>query len=166
MSDMMANMTVTPSGNADLDFLNGMIPHHESAIDMSGSYLKHGGTNEKLRELAKEIIDEQSDEIEDMKELIEKIETTGEKDPAMEEGYLNASEKMMAEHRQMQHGATSYADVEDAFAEGMIMHHQMAVDMAKAVLNYTNHEEVRDLAEDIIETQEKEIEKMREILNK
>ena len=147
MSDMMENMTVESSGNSSLDFLKGMIPHHEAAIDMAGSYLKHGGTNDKLKELAKNIIDVQSGEIEDMQQLIKEIEADGKTDKNMEQEYLNAYNQMISGHTQMDHGTSSYSDVEHAFTEGMIMHHQMAIDMARAVLDYTDYKEVRHLAE-------------------
>ena len=56
------------------------------------------------------------------------------------------------------------ATVDEAFAEGMIMHHQMAVDMSRSVLDYTDQKEVTQLAESIIEQQEQEISQMEQIL--
>lgn len=164
MTDMMEAMTVEPAGNASVDFLKGMIPHHESAIDMSLSYLKYGGTNEELKQLAKDIIEAQTDEIDQMNQLIKEIEDSGEKDEAREDGYLAAYDQMMSSHAHMHHGSSSAKDVEATFAEGMLMHHQMAVDMSRAILDYTDHEEVKKLAETIIAAQEKEIEQMEKIL--
>ncbi len=37
----------------------------------------------------------------------------------------------------------------------MIMHHQMAVDMARDILEYTDYEEIRTMAQNIIDVQEK-----------
>ena len=37
------------------------------------------------------------------------------------------------------------------------MHHQMAVDMARDILEYTDYEEIRTMAQNIIDVQEKEI---------
>lgn len=45
VSDMMEHMAVEASGNAAIDYLKGMIPHHESAIAMSERYLKYGSSN-------------------------------------------------------------------------------------------------------------------------
>lgn len=165
MSDMMDEMNVEPSGNASIDFLKGMIPHHDSAIDMSVSYLNYGGSNEELKQLAKDIIEAQTGEIEQMKDLIKEIEASGEKDEAKEEGYLTAYNKMMSGHAHMNHGTSKAPNVEAAYAEGMLMHHQMAVDMSRGILDYTDHEEVKKLAEDIIAAQEKEITQMENILN-
>lgn len=164
MTTMMKNMDVDPTGNASIDFLKGMIPHHESAVEMSRSYLNYGGTNYELKDLAEDIIEDQTDEIEEMQELIQEIEASGKTDKTKEEGYLKAYNQMMSNHQHMNHAASSYQDVEQAFAEGMLIHHQMAVDMAKAILDYTDHEDVRELAQDIIKTQEKEINEMEQIL--
>lgn len=164
MAEMMEDMNVEPSGNASVDFLEGMIPHHESAIEMAESYLKYGGTNQELKQLAQDIIDAQTGEIEQMERLIEEIEASGAKDEEKERGYLNAYEKMMSAHSHMGHGTSSASDVENAFAEGMLMHHQMAVEMAEAIYEYTDHDEVRKLAEDIVSVQKKEIEQMEQLL--
>lgn len=166
MSDMMEDMEIEPSGNAAVDFLKGMIPHHESAIEMSESYLEHGGTNNELKEMAKNIIQVQKKEIEEMDHLIQKIEDTGETDSQKEQKYLDAYQKMMSSHQNMNHTASNAQDVEQAFANGMIMHHQMAVEMSRIILDNTEQKDVRDLAQSIITAQEKEIEQMRKITDK
>lgn len=48
-----------------------------------------------------------------------------------------------------------------AFLSEMIMHHEGAVDMAKAALQNAKHQEIKDLAERIIAAQEEEIEQMK-----
>jgi uncharacterized protein (DUF305 family) len=63
-----------------------------------------------------------------------------------------ANEKM---HRDMAIPMTGNADVD--FVQGMIPHHQGAVDMAKIVLQYGSDPEIKKIAEDIIAAQEKEI---------
>lgn len=166
MSDMMEDMETEPSGNAAVDFLKGMIPHHESAIEMSESYLEHGGTNNELKEMANNIIQVQKKEIEEMDRLIQKIEDTGETDSQKEQKYLDAYQKMMSSHQNMNHTASNAQDVEQAFANGMIMHHQMAVEMSRIILDNTEQKDVRDLAQSIITAQEKEIEQMRKITDK
>ena len=39
-----------------LDFLRGMIPHHEAAIKMSESYLNYQGKSDELKTIAQDII--------------------------------------------------------------------------------------------------------------
>src|SRR4051812_47728727 len=62
MSKMMADMTIKPTGDADRDFVEMMVPHHQGAVDMAKAELKYG-RNEQLRRLAQEIIVTQQQEI-------------------------------------------------------------------------------------------------------
>ncbi|MFR3823734.1 MAG: DUF305 domain-containing protein [Hungatella hathewayi] len=64
MRNMMRDMENIPkTGNASIDFLNGMIPHHESAVEMADSFLEYGGNNETLKKLAETIKTTQTEEI-------------------------------------------------------------------------------------------------------
>jgi uncharacterized protein (DUF305 family) len=62
MTKMMRDMTLTPTGDADRDFVAEMIPHHQGAIDMSLALLRTG-RNQQLQRLAEEIIVTQQEEI-------------------------------------------------------------------------------------------------------
>jgi uncharacterized protein (DUF305 family) len=62
MDKMMADMMVPYTGNADVDFAKGMIPHHQGAIDMAKVVLQFGKDTE-IRKLAEAVVAAQESEI-------------------------------------------------------------------------------------------------------
>ena len=59
---MHSAMNIPLTGNADVDFIAGMIPHHQGAVDMAKIVLDHG-TDPEVRKLAEGIIASQEAEI-------------------------------------------------------------------------------------------------------
>ena len=62
---MHKDMTIKMTGNADVDFVRGMIPHHQGAIDMAKIELQYGKDPE-IRKLAEAVIKAQEAEIAEM----------------------------------------------------------------------------------------------------
>jgi uncharacterized protein (DUF305 family) len=62
MAAMHKAMMVPYTGDPDLDFVQGMVPHHQGAIDMAQVVLKYG-KDAQVRKLAREIIRAQELEI-------------------------------------------------------------------------------------------------------
>ena len=72
MDKMHAAMgDVAPSGNADVDFARGMIPHHQAAIDMAKTQLEYGSDPE-IRKLSEDIISAQEREIKQLEDWLTK----------------------------------------------------------------------------------------------
>ena len=66
---MHKDMEIAYSGNADLDFVRGMIAHHQGAIDMAKVVLAHG-KDAAIRKLAQEIVSAQEKEIAEMRDWL------------------------------------------------------------------------------------------------
>jgi uncharacterized protein (DUF305 family) len=82
MDRMMRDMHAPGrAGNADIDFLAMMIPHHEGAVEMARLLLIHG-RDPATRRLAEDIIASQVVEIEGMKRRLAILRAGGKSDPA------------------------------------------------------------------------------------
>lgn len=69
MAKMHKNMTIVPSGDADIDFVKSMLPHHQGAVDIA-KVLKEKGKDPELQKLADDIIAAQEKEIAFMKKWL------------------------------------------------------------------------------------------------
>ncbi|RDJ25373.1 DUF305 domain-containing protein [Bosea caraganae] len=68
---MHKDMDIAYSGDADADFVRGMIPHHQGAIDMAKVVLANG-KDPALKTLAEGVIADQEKEIAQMRDWLKK----------------------------------------------------------------------------------------------
>lgn len=142
------------SGNgnaADAMFVNGMIPHHQGAIDMA-ELAQKDAKHEEIKQLADDIIASQSAEIKEMNQMKADLPSTNAS--AMSESMMNMMNGDVDELR----GAKNF---DEAFLLAMIPHHEMAVQMARSVKSNGESDQVATLAGNIITAQQREIKEMR-----
>ena len=68
---MHGDMAIEFTGDADVDFLRGMIPHHQGAVDMARIVIEHG-TDPEVRAFAEGILAAQEAEIAWMRDWLAK----------------------------------------------------------------------------------------------
>jgi uncharacterized protein (DUF305 family) len=146
------------SGQVPFDqaFIDAMVPHHREAIEMAKAAQARGLTQPDLEDIAADIVSSQQREIDQMLEWREQWFGSRQVGAVLPE-VLGVPEDELG----MKHGSAddvgSAADVDAKFAEMMIPHHEGAIAMAEAAKERADHEEIRDLADAIIEAQEREI---------
>ena len=142
------------SGN-DLMFAAMMVPHHEQAIEMSEIALTKS-TNPEVIELATEIKNAQSPEIAEMKSW---------GDLKMGSHMGHNMDGMLSDDEMAALNSALGDEFDRLFLEGMIKHHEGAIEMAEMVVDSQNTR-ASALGKAIIETQKLEIARMKELLNK
>lgn len=156
------NSTAVSAGSVPFDraFIDAMVPHHESAITMAQAAKRMGLTQSDLIKIADDIIRSQQTEINSMVGWRKEWFGAGEIDPAGADTLGLSESEMGMLHRPEDLSGTG--DVDRAFAQMMIDHHEGAIRMAELARERGQHGEVKDLAEDIIEAQQREIDVMEE----
>ena len=164
----MGEANVSQQDSIDAHFIEQMIPHHQDAITMA-KLAQTKAHNQELKQLADNIIDSQGKEINMMKDWYKdwfNQELPSGKD-VMEHHGMESGVGMHMGTTGTKEDYTSLAEAENfdrAFVEHMIPHHQMAVMMANMLKEGSKKPEMKKLADDIINAQTDEIEKMRDWL--
>lgn len=149
-----------PEAAFDRAFIDAMVPHHRSAIAMAKAAQGRGLTQPDLERIAADIVVSQQREIDKLLEWRESWFGSRELDP---EGAAKLGVPE-AEGGMMEHGPDQIleaVDVDGTFAKLMIPHHEAAVAMAEAARARSARPELKELAEQIISAQEREIGIMR-----
>ncbi len=140
-------------------FLAMMVEHHQMAVDMGDAELQ-AGDRPVVKALATKIIGEQKKEIAQMRSWYRAL--YGEDVPEIDMDDMGVS-TMMGMSGMSPEAITAAADPDEAFLRMMIPHHAGALLMADMVLNSTANDDVKALANRIIDEQSKEIAEMQEL---
>jgi uncharacterized protein (DUF305 family) len=158
----MASSPGAASAPYELQFLDSMIVHHKGAVDMAMLAEKRSQRKE-VKELAASIIYDQEKEIGKMSEwrdlwFAEKAKAVNMEFPGMSHDAGGMELKKLE--------SLTGQEFDAEFVRQMISHHEGAVEMAKNVQKRDARKELKELAGDIIASQEPEIKQMKEWLAK
>lgn len=154
-----ANMKSSPNAASqpyDLQFLDTMMVHHQGAIDMARP-AETKAQHVELKEMARNIIRDQEREIAQMKQWREQWYAGKPEAMNMEMSGMMDSMRGMDMNKM---NAASGNEFDLMFIDMMIPHHQGAVTMAREALTKAEHPEIKRLAQQIIDAQEREITQM------
>ncbi len=152
---------------ADQKFVQEMIPHHEQAVVMS-EMVSNVEVSGETAALATEVIGAQASEIDLMKGFLSEwgVEYDPNSDPHA--GHMMSGDEssgMMTDEELAELKNSSGVVFEKMWLTMMLAHHKGAIKMAETVIADGKDEQVKTLAEAIINEQQKEIELIQTLLN-
>ncbi len=154
--DMAKQMVMQNGKYSDRRFIDAMVPHHQGAIAMASVALKNA-EHEEIKELSRNIISTQQAEIEELKSIMKEELGTSQVPMQMSQRQMRGMGMMM----NPQHLAQS-EPFDKAFIDAMIPHHQSAIYMARVAHEKSKIPEIKELAENIVDAQKREIEQMKQ----
>jgi uncharacterized protein (DUF305 family) len=156
-SSGMARQMVMENGRySDELFIDAMVPHHQGAVEMAEVALENA-EHEEIIELSRNIISTQQAEIEELKAIKKGEFGTSQVPMEMSQEQMR-SMGMMMDPQQL----ANREPFDKAFIDAMIPHHQSAIEMAKVAREESKIPEIKELAENIVSAQQKEIEQMKQ----
>lgn len=167
-SDGVDGAEGTEPNQADIEFTQAMIVHHEQAIEMS-SLAEDRADAEEVRALATRIGEAQQPEIDRMQQWLEAWgedaadAATDMDHEGMDMGDDNSMGMMSGEDMERLEAASG-SEFDVMFLEMMIEHHRGAIAMAREVQADGSHPDVLALADDVVADQEGEVEEMERLL--
>ncbi|WP_425845280.1 DUF305 domain-containing protein [Agrococcus sp. TSP3-2-1] len=154
--------------DTDVVFAQGMVPHHEQAVEMAEIVLAIEGVDPRVVEVAEEIRAAQAPEIEQLDAMLEAWgQDRGRVDGHGEHGaHGGTGEGMMSPADLEALERAEGAEASRLFLEQMIEHHEGAVMMAQVEVDGGESAAAVRLAEAIVREQRAEIDAMRALLDR
>jgi uncharacterized protein (DUF305 family) len=154
-SGEMARQMVMENGKySDRAFIDAMVPHHQGAIAMAEVALKNA-EHEEIKEFSRNIVSTQQSEIEELKSIKQEEFGTSNLPMEMSQEQMRGM-GMMMDPQQL----ANQKPFDEAFIDAMIPHHQSAIEMAQVALKNSDNPKIKELAQNIISAQQREIEQM------
>ncbi len=153
--DTASGMVMENGEYSDRRFIDAMVPHHEGAVDMAEVALKNA-EHDEIERLAEDIVSTQEAEIRTLKSIKREEFGTSEIPTGMNAQQMQGM-GMMADPRSL----ARKDPFDKAFIDNMIPHHRSAIEMAEVAAKETRNREIKTLATDIVEAQEREISQMK-----
>ncbi|RRO18353.1 DUF305 domain-containing protein [Saccharopolyspora rhizosphaerae] len=145
------------ASQVEVDYLRGMIAHHQQAVEMTALTAERA-QNAKLRALSDRISGAQAPEIGMMQGW---LDTRGVGHGGQGGHHHGVMPGMATPEQLAQLAAARGADYDRLFLQLMIAHHEGAVTMATQLLTTGRDEQVHEMAQDVLATQQDEIATMR-----
>lgn len=151
---------------ADVAFAQGMIPHHEQAVDMAEMALQRS-SDSAMVDLAERIKSAQAPEIQQLSSMLSRWDapaspTMGDM-PDMDHGSMSG---MMTEGEMQKLEQAEGSEFDRLWLQLMTKHHRGAVQMAEKELAEGHNAEAKALARRIIDAQQAEIKEMQDLLKR
>ncbi len=163
LSRMIAGMTGAKlTDSISHNFIVQMIPHHRAAIEMSENLLLYTDFA-PLRRIAENIVEEQTESIRNMEEVLEtcaRMENAPRALCCYGRQVCRITETMFSQMRD----ACADNNINADFIREMIPHHQGAIRMSKNALAYPVCPELDPILRAIITSQERGVREMRGLL--
>ena len=151
--------------DADVMFVQMMLPHHEQAVAMSDTLLAKSGVNPDVAALARQIKAAQQPEINTLKGF---LTAWGQQEMGGGMGGMNhGSDDGMATEAQLKELDQADAKTgQKTYLELMTAHHRGAIKMAESEVADGKNPDAIGLAKNIITTQQQEVGLMKDLLAK
>lgn len=170
MAGMDHGAMATPAASAEFDqsYIDMMIPHHRSIIALAQVALPRL-TDERLQSLAGTIIRAQTAEIDELRGYREQFYGSADPMPVDDAAMMQMMGGMSMPMNEMMPMMDAdalvatfcaSADPDLAFIDLTIPHHQSAIAASNAALQRATHDEIRGIAERVIEDQQREIDEL------